>query len=141
MAKKVKIEDTKAWAREVSTYPDVSPNLLAAIATVESGLNPMAISSSHAMGLFQFMPITIVDLYNRFGTLVDPFDPKSATVGAKKYTAWLFHVLSGKTDDVLAAWNWGYGNLQRYGRDHMPQETKNFIQRVKKELERLKTKK
>lgn len=134
---KVSPDDIRKWAAETPTIPDVSAALLIAIAICESGLNPMAISHVHAMGLFQFMPITIVDLYNRFGTLVDPFDPKRATIGAKKYLAWLFYRLE-ELDAVLAAWNWGYGNYTRKGEEFLPDETVRFIGRVKRELEALK---
>lgn len=127
---KVTVEQIMQWASEIETNPEINPKFLAAIALTESSLNPYAISVKKAMGLFQFMPITVRDIRDRLGyNFTDPFDPEQSTKAAKVYLAWLFRHFSDK-NKVLAAWNWGYGNVKTHTIYEYPTETKNFITKV-----------
>lgn len=127
---KVNIQDIIKWASEIETNPEINPKFLAAVALTESSLNPNAVSHAGAMGLFQFMPITVRDIRDRLGyKFIDPFDPEQATKAAKVYFAWLFRRLKNK-NEVLAAWNWGYGNVIKSDANDYPVETKRFIAKV-----------
>ena len=98
--------------------------LLSAVAQTESNWNPKAVSSAGAAGLFQFMPKTA----QAYG--VNPFDPQSSAVGAARMYGDLLKQYKGDLPTALAGYNWGSGNIQRKGLANMPQETRDYIQRV-----------
>jgi soluble lytic murein transglycosylase-like protein len=129
----ITLEDIKNWSKEAA--PDyVDPDLLYAIAQVESSLEPKAVSRVGAEGLFQFMPITQFDLAERFKFPFDPYCPRCSTIAAVKYLSWLMSEFPDNLNAVLMAWNWGYGNTQRYIAGvltAMPKETRDFIKKVR----------
>ena len=88
------------------------PQLLAAIAFAESSYRPTVVSSSGAIGLFQFMPATVKDIEDRFGYSFEPTNPQQATYAAQIYLGWLLSHF--ELYHALIAWNWGYGNTMAY---------------------------
>jgi hypothetical protein len=98
--------------------------LLNAVMQAESGGNPKAVSPAGAQGLFQFMPATA----NELG--IDPFDPQQAAEGAAKYYGQLSQKYKGDIPSMLAAYNWGMGNVDRQGLDKAPAETRGYIEKV-----------
>jgi hypothetical protein len=98
--------------------------LLQSVMKAESAGNPNAVSPAGAQGLFQFMPSTA----KAYG--VDPFDPQSAAVGAARMYGDLSKQFDGDVPSMLAAYNWGSGNLTKKGLQNAPQETRDYIQRV-----------
>lgn len=128
-------KEIREWGKDSG----IDFDLLYSIAVTESSLNPLAVSKAGAQGLFQFMPITQKDLADRFGYPFDPFCPRCSTIAAGKYLKWLMDHFDS-LDQVLGAWNWGYGNMKAFlrGEKTMPSETKNFIRKVKTKLENLK---
>ena len=135
----VTIAQIADWSADALTEPPIDWELLAAIAMTESSLDSQAISPKGAKGLFQFMPITVRDITNRWNYPFDPFDPKASTKAAKIYLAWLMKKFPEDIHLVLAAWNWGYGNVKKFiqGKKEMPEETQNFIEKVLKKYERM----
>ena len=120
--------------RAVARMYDLDPAILAAIAQVESGLNPRAISPKGAEGLMQLMPSTA----NRFGVL-DPFDPVSNLLGAARFLAFLRSYRPPRDDsaqsamtlpEVLAAYNAGEGAVDRYRGIPPYAETQQYVRRV-----------
>jgi len=113
---------TKAGARH-----GVSPKLLAAVAKVESGYDPKAVSPAGARGLMQIMPATAR------GLGVDPMDPAEAVDGAARLLA--DHL---KTFDslplALAAYNAGAGAVRRYGGIPPFAETQAYVPKVRKAM-------
>lgn len=101
--------------------------LLRSVAITESGGNQFAISGAGAKGLFQFMDGTARDMGLRGN---DVFDPAKAAQAAAKYLAQLLQANGGDLIKALASYNWGIGNVQRYGMALMPQETRNYIPKV-----------
>ena len=108
----------------------VTPGLLDAVEHVESGGRDLT-SSAGAQGYFQFMPATAA----RYG--VNVHDEQSSRAGAAAYLSDLRRDFGGDMAKALASYNWGEGNVQkdvaRYGdkwRDHLPQETANYLNRV-----------
>ncbi len=110
----------------------IDPDLLAAIATVESGGNSDAVSPKGAQGLMQLMPATA----NRFGVL-DPFDPVSNTLGAVRFISYLRQYRNdggaGGTlslPEMLAAYNAGEGAVDKYGGIPPYPETQHYVRKV-----------
>lgn len=101
--------------------------LLRSVAITESGGNQFAVSGAGAKGLFQFMDGTARDMGLRGN---DVFDPEKAAQAAAKYLSQLLQANGGDLSKALASYNWGIGNVQRYGMGLMPQETRNYIPKV-----------
>lgn len=101
--------------------------LLKSVAITESGGNQFAVSGAGAKGLFQFMDGTARDMGLRGN---DVFDPEKSAQAAAKYLSQLLRQNGGDLSKALASYNWGIGNVQRYGMGLMPQETRNYIPKV-----------
>ncbi|EHE8204515.1 transglycosylase SLT domain-containing protein [Escherichia coli] len=101
--------------------------LLRSVAITESGGNQFAVSGAGAKGLFQFMDGTARDMGLRGN---DVFDPEKAAQAAAKYLSQLLQANGGDLSKALASYNWGIGNVKRYGMGLMPQETRNYIPKV-----------
>lgn len=108
------------------------PGLMLAVAKTESSLNPNAVGPKTkygtAKGLFQFIDST-ADQYG-----VKQFDPKSSAVGARRMLEDLWDEHGGDLDKVLASYNWGVGNVRRNGMDNLPQQTREYLVKVRKAL-------
>ena len=101
--------------------------LLRSVALTESGGNQFAISGAGAQGLFQFMPGTARDMGLRGN---DVFDPIKSAEAAARYLSMLLQKSGGDLGKALASYNWGIGNVQKYGMALMPQETRQYIPKV-----------
>jgi len=89
------------------------PEDLAAVVFIESGGNPLALSSKGALGLWQLMPGTA----RRYGLTVDPrrddrLDIEKSTVSAARYLRDLYQQF-GSWPLALAAYNTGEQNVHR----------------------------
>ena len=115
-----------AFARLEALY-NLPVGLLNSVATTESGGNQFAVSGAGAKGLFQFMDGTARDMGLRGN---DVFDPEKSAQAAAKYLSQLLRQNGGDLSKALASYNWGIGNVQRYGMGLMPQETRNYIPKV-----------
>ena len=106
----------------------VSAKLLAAVAKVESGYNPKAVSPAGAQGLMQLMPGTAKGL-----GVENSFDPEQAINGAAKLLA---HNLKEfkSVPLALAAYNAGGGAVHKYGGIPPFSETQAYVPKVQKAL-------
>ncbi|MDH5380425.1 MAG: LysM peptidoglycan-binding domain-containing protein [Cyclobacteriaceae bacterium] len=89
------------------------PDELKYLSIIESGLNPRAVSSARAVGLWQFMPYT----GKSFGLHQDAYidermDFERATEAACKYLKQL-HGMFGDWELAIAAYNTGPGNVRK----------------------------
>jgi membrane-bound lytic murein transglycosylase D len=121
---------------------NLPPELLA-VALVESGFNPIALSPKGARGIWQLMPATA----QRYGLAVGPMNdhrihPEHSTRAAARYLRDLYK----QFDDwklTLAAYNWGEDKVQRVIdrtgvrdfdelslRGLLPAETRNYVPAV-----------
>ncbi|HCE8969163.1 lytic transglycosylase domain-containing protein [Klebsiella pneumoniae] len=101
--------------------------LLRSVALAESNGNQFAVSGAGAQGMFQFMPGTARDMGLRGN---DVFNPMKAAEAAARYLSMLLQKNGGDLNKTLASYNWGIGNVQKYGMALMPQETRQYIPKV-----------
>lgn len=97
----------------------------------ESGFNPNLTSGKGAMGLTQLMPDTAWQYGLRGNMAMDPM--QNLVVGAE-YLASLVRRYQGNTQEALAAYNWGPGNvdalMRKYGgawRAHLPKSVSAYV--------------
>jgi soluble lytic murein transglycosylase-like protein len=107
--------------RNTANAAGVPPALAVQVATQESGLNPTALGSKGELGLFQLMPSTAASL-----GVTDPLDPVQNAQGGVAYLAQLFDQF-GDWATALAAYNWGPGNVAKYGAAAAPASTQMYV--------------
>ncbi|MEU5836372.1 bifunctional lytic transglycosylase/C40 family peptidase [Streptomyces diacarni] len=119
-----------------STCPEVTPNLLAALITQESGFNPTAQSPAGASGIAQFVPATWashgIDGNNDGKKNVQ--DPEDAIPSAARYLCDIAKdvkdVPGDKQKNMLAAYNAGSGTVRKYGGVPPYKETRNYVKSI-----------
>jgi len=119
------------------------PTEIALLPMVESAYNPQAYSSSHASGIWQFIPSTGKDFGLKQNWWVDSRrNVTQATNAALNYLQKL-HVMFGTWDLALAAYNAGEGTVSRaiesnrrkglptdYESLPLPPETRNYVPKL-----------
>lgn len=123
--------DLNRLFRIVGRIYNIDPALLAAIADVESGGNPYALSPKGAEGLMQLMPGTA-----RRYAVGNPYDPVENVLGAARFLSALRNW--GQTDapftvylpTILAAYNAGLGAVKKYRGMPPYLETREYVRRV-----------
>lgn len=103
----------------------VNPDLVYAVAAVESAFNPRAISSKGALGLMQLMP----DTATRFG-VADAFDPVENVMGGTRYLRYLLDLFRGDLRLALAAYNAGENAVLAVGGIPPYRETRHYVAKV-----------
>jgi len=116
-------EQIKSLITSEATAAGVDPQLALAVARAESSFDPNARSRVGAMGLFQLMPKTAA----AYG-VSNAFDPIENTRAGVRMLADLDRQYRGDLPSILAAYNWGSGNLAS-GRP-LPAETSDYIARI-----------
>lgn len=115
------------------------PQELKYLAIVESALNPTAVSSANAKGLWQFIYGT-GKMYGLESSafVEDRFDPEKATIAACRHMRDLYNIY-GDWFLVLAAYNSGAGNVNKAIRraggarnywtiwPYLPRETRGYV--------------
>lgn len=109
----------------------VPSNIALEVAIQESALNPNAVSSAGAQGVFQLMPATGASL-----GVTDPFNAQQNINAGVQYLAQLYSKY-GSWDQALGAYNWGPGNVSNainsQGSDWLasaPAETQNYVSSI-----------
>ena len=108
--------------------------LLKAMIKVESDFDPRAVSEKGAKGLMQIMPFNFDRLH-----IVDPFDPEENIMGGAKYMKQLLLQYKGRLPLALAAYNAGPNAVDRYKRIPPYRETENYVRKVMKQYNVLKS--
>jgi soluble lytic murein transglycosylase-like protein len=120
--------------RDAALRRSLSPELVEAIARVESDFNPYEVSEKGALGLLQVMPETGA----RFGVTRERlFDPQSNLAAGTAYLAWLRDRYRGDLDLILAAYNAGEGAVDQHGGIPPYRETQQYVKRVRAALRQL----
>jgi soluble lytic murein transglycosylase-like protein len=124
--------ELEALAADVARRHGLDPALVLAVAAVESGFQPKAVSRKGAQGLMQLMPDTATSL-----GVADAFDPETNLEGGSRYLAELITLYGGDLTKALAAYNAGPGAVKRHGGVPPYSETRAYVKKV---LERYKKK-
>ena len=117
----------QALIRKEAARQQVAPDLVEALVKVESGGRPNARSSKGALGLMQLMPGTARALG------VNPRDPQQNLSGGIRYLKAMARRF-GDLDLTLAAYNAGPGAVEKYGGVPPYKETRQYIQKIRKQL-------
>jgi soluble lytic murein transglycosylase-like protein len=105
----------------------VAPDLVYAVAAVESNFNARAVSAKGAQGLMQLMPETAA----RFG-VIDPFNPADNVLGGARYLRYLIDLFNGDLRLALAAYNAGENIVMTLKSVPPYPETAGYVRKVMK---------
>src|ERR1700685_3130791 len=106
---------------------NIDPELLEAMAEVESGGDPLSVSPKGALGLMQLMPTT-ADAFS----VLDPCNPAANVRGAADFLNYLRNRFAHNPDlqglpALLAAYNAGPGAVEKYGGIPPYAETNRYV--------------
>jgi soluble lytic murein transglycosylase-like protein len=104
---------------------NLPPELVAAVVHTESQFVPTARSGAGAVGLMQLVPRT-----GRWLGARNLVDPTQNIVAGAKYLRYLMDRFDGNTQNAIAAYNAGEGNVRRFGGVPPFRETRNYVRRV-----------
>ena len=103
---------------------NLPPELVAAVVESESDFRPRLQSNKNALGLMQIVPET-----GRLMGAENLFNPEENIAAGTKYLRYLFDRF-GDEKIVLAAYNAGEGNIERFGGVPPFAETLTYLERV-----------
>ncbi len=118
--------------RVAAAREGLDPNLVRAVAKVESGGNAHAVSRAGAKGLMQLMDGTA-----RSVGVTDSFDAAQNAAGGAKYLRQMLNRFGGDVTRALAAYNAGPGAVEKYGGVPPYSETQGYVRRVLQTREQL----
>jgi soluble lytic murein transglycosylase-like protein len=121
-------EETLSLIASASSKYKVPAAFIISIVAAESNFNSMAISPKGAIGLMQLMP----DTAQEFGD--DAAIPSQNVDAGTRYLRWLMDRYKKHQNSVIAAYNAGPGNVDRYHGVPPFRETRNYVTRVLKFL-------
>jgi soluble lytic murein transglycosylase-like protein len=110
---------------------DVDPALVAAVIEQESRFKPRAKSPVGARGLMQLMPRT-----GRWMGARNLYDPEQNIDAGVKYIKYLDKRFNGDLKKIIAAYNGGEGNVQRYRGVPPFRETRQYVKKVMKNYDK-----
>src|SRR5437867_3253422 len=109
----------------ISGQHGVDPELVKAVARVESNYNPRAVSYKGALGLMQLLPGTA----KRFGVF-NVWDPQQNIEGGVKFLKFLSGMFPNNLPYVLAAYNAGENAGVRHRGIPPYRETQAYVRRI-----------
>ena len=113
------------FIRGAASRYQLPESLIRAVVHTESNYHPRATSRAGASGLMQLMPKTARAL-----GVHDSYDPKQNIFGGSRYLRLLANRYNGDMVLVLAAYNAGAGNVQKYGGVPPFAETRAYVRAV-----------
>jgi hypothetical protein len=118
------------YIENVAAEFDLSPELIKAVAAVESGFDPHARSAKGAQGLMQLMPETA-----RHYGVRDAYDPLENLRAGSRHLRVLLDEWEGDVTLALAAYNAGSGAVRRHGGVPAYRETVDYVRKVQERLD------
>ena len=116
--------------QQASKRQKVSPKLIRAMITQESGGRACAVSAAGAQGLMQLMPEVQREL-----SVDDPFDARQSVEAGAKLLRSLIDRYAGNVPKALAAYNAGPGAVDRAGGIPPIRETTNYVTKIVQRIE------
>jgi hypothetical protein len=113
---------------EAAEKNNIPVNLLKAVAKVESGFDPNAVSCCGAQGIMQLMPSTAKSM-----GVNNPLDPEENIMAGARYLSQKIQSYNGDVRLALASYNAGSGNVKKYGGVPPFKQTQEYIKRVMEE--------
>ena len=113
--------------RRVADRHGVDGLLIASVAQVESGFDPLAVSHRGAVGLMQIMPATAAMRNVEAEQLTEP--QLNLDLGAR-YLQYLLERYDGDLELTLAAYNAGPATVSRFGGLPPFRETRGYVEKV-----------
>ena len=104
---------------------NISPNLLKAVAKVESNFRADVTSKVGAMGIMQLMPGTA-----RYLGVDDPYNAEQSIMGGAKYLREQLDRFNGDVEHALAAYNAGWPAVIKHGGIPPFRETQAYVPKV-----------
>lgn len=117
-------EAMRAPLQAAAAHYKLSPALLAALVSQESGWHPRALSAKGAVGLAQLMPATAKTL------AVNAHDPAANLEGGAHYLRTMLDLFNGDVERALAAYNAGPGRVLRAGGLPRIAETRVYVSTI-----------
>lgn len=111
--------------QKMSEKYDVPIDLLKAVAKVESDFRMDVVSKSGAVGVMQLMPKTAEAL-----GVTNIYDPEQNIEGGTKYLAGAIDYFGGDVALAVAAYNAGYGAVERAGGIPPYEQTQNYVKKI-----------
>ncbi|MEJ5370236.1 MAG: lytic transglycosylase domain-containing protein [Bryobacteraceae bacterium] len=119
--------DPRTLVTEAALRHGLPPEIVHAVAAVESGYQPHAVSPRGALGVMQLMPATAAQLG------ADPLDLRQNIEAGARLLRELFLKYQNTPNPVrraLAAYNAGAGAVDRYNGVPPYRETRSYVERV-----------
>ena len=140
-----KPDEYVGYIEKYSVEYSVPEELIWAVVKTESGFDSSAVSDVGAVGLMQLMPDTFEEITTyRLKEGLDigmRYDPETNIRYGTYYLSYLYGQY-GDWDKVIAAYNWGLGNLNEWlesghsTEDITVKETSNYLKKVNKAKEK-----
>lgn len=127
------------YVNEYSKKYNVEPSFIYAVIKQESRFNKFAVSNKGALGLMQIMEPTAAEIAQEisYEEQIDLYDPKTNIELGTAYLARLKQMYDNDILKVLAAYNGGISNVNRWSQDQGDfidnidfNETKTYIEKV-----------
>jgi soluble lytic murein transglycosylase-like protein len=118
-------EEIRRLAVDAARRHGLDPDLVVAVAAVESAFRPTAVSPKGAQGVMQLMPGTARDL-----GVLDPLDPAANVDAGTRYLRDLLARFDGDLPKALAAYNAGPGAVARHQGVPPYRETRDYVKKV-----------